>query len=101
MLDVPVSGRIFFEHVIRDNLDIGRADQIGLIFDRRSTTAGNGRRQAGSGPGWVITDGGNLVAARRVQEHRLQKRMHVSTSLPFSAPESQPLPLDPADRGRR
>jgi hypothetical protein len=35
MLDAPVSGRIFFEHVIRDNLDVGRADHIGLIFDRR------------------------------------------------------------------
>jgi hypothetical protein len=34
MLDAPVNGRIFFEHVIRDNLDIGRADQVGLIFDR-------------------------------------------------------------------
>jgi hypothetical protein len=35
MLDAPVTGRIFFEHVIRDNLDIGRADKVGLIFDRR------------------------------------------------------------------
>jgi len=35
MLDAPVSGRVFFEHVIRDNLDIGRADHVGLIFDRR------------------------------------------------------------------
>ena len=35
MLDAPVTGRIFFEHVIRDNLDIGRPDQIGLIFGRR------------------------------------------------------------------
>jgi hypothetical protein len=35
MLDAPVTGRIFFEHVIRDNLDVGRADQIGLIFNRR------------------------------------------------------------------
>ena len=35
MLDNPVSGRIFFEHVIRDNLDVGRADQVGLIFNRR------------------------------------------------------------------
>ena len=29
MLDSPVSGRIFFEQVIRDNLDIGRPDQVG------------------------------------------------------------------------
>ncbi|MDP9145328.1 MAG: hypothetical protein M3N43_11640 [Actinomycetota bacterium] len=34
MLDAPVTGRVFFEHVIRDNLDIGRADQVGLIFAR-------------------------------------------------------------------
>ena len=35
MLDQPVSGRVFFEQVIRDNLDLGRPDQVGLIFDRR------------------------------------------------------------------
>ena len=35
VLDRPVSGRIFFEQVIRDNLDIGRPDQVGLVFDRR------------------------------------------------------------------
>nr|MBA2322696.1 hypothetical protein [Pseudonocardiales bacterium] len=35
MLDKPVSGRIFFEQVIRDNLDAGRPDQVGLVFDRR------------------------------------------------------------------
>jgi hypothetical protein len=35
MLDAPVSGRMFFEQVIRDNLDIGRPDQVSLIFDRQ------------------------------------------------------------------
>jgi hypothetical protein len=35
MLDQPVSGRVFFEQVIRDNLDIGRPDQVSLVFDRR------------------------------------------------------------------
>jgi hypothetical protein len=35
MLDKPVTGRIFFEQVIRDNLDIGRPDQVSLVFDRR------------------------------------------------------------------
>jgi hypothetical protein len=35
MLDRPVSGRIFFEQVIRDNLDIGRPNQVSLIFNRR------------------------------------------------------------------
>src|SRR4051812_43362842 len=40
MLDRPVSGRIFFEQVIRDNLDIGRPDQVGLVFNRRVVTKG-------------------------------------------------------------
>jgi hypothetical protein len=35
VLDKPVTGRIFFEEVIRDNLDIGRPDSAGLIFGRR------------------------------------------------------------------
>ena len=30
-----MSGRIFFEQVLHDNLDIGRPDQIGLVFNRR------------------------------------------------------------------
>src|ERR1700737_3291694 len=34
MLDKPVSGRIFFEQVIRDNLGLGRPDRISLIFGR-------------------------------------------------------------------
>jgi len=35
MLDRPLSGRIFFEQVIHDNLDIGRPDQVTLVFGRR------------------------------------------------------------------
>jgi len=35
MLDKPLSGRVFFEQVIRDNLDVGRPDQVALVFDRR------------------------------------------------------------------
>jgi hypothetical protein len=40
MLDRPVSGRIFFEQVIRDNLDLGRPDQVSLVFDRRIRRTG-------------------------------------------------------------
>jgi hypothetical protein len=52
VLDRPVTGRVFFEQVIRDNLDIGRPDQVQLIFDRRviRTTPGRFRTR-------VITDG--------------------------------------------
>lgn len=34
VLDRPLSGRIFFEQVIRENLDIGRPQQVQLIFRR-------------------------------------------------------------------
>jgi len=35
VLDRPVHGRLFFEHVIRENLDLGRPEEIKLIFNRR------------------------------------------------------------------
>jgi hypothetical protein len=35
VLDRPVTGRVFFEDVIRENLDIGRPSQVSLIFGRR------------------------------------------------------------------
>jgi len=37
VFDRPVTGRQFFEQIIRDNLDIGRPDQVQLIFGRRVT----------------------------------------------------------------
>jgi hypothetical protein len=64
VLDRPVTGRVFFEEVIRENLDIGRPSQVQLIFDRRisRTTPGrfpdarhHGRRRS--------------IAACRLQEH--------------------------------
>jgi hypothetical protein len=51
MLDQPVSGRIFFEQVLHDNLDIGRPDQVGLIFDRRVIAKGRAKHRGGSAPG--------------------------------------------------
>ncbi|MFM0150973.1 hypothetical protein P0D89_54150, partial [Paraburkholderia sp. RL18-085-BIA-A] len=43
VLDRPVTGRIFFEQVIRENLDIGRPGQVQLIFDRRVNRRTPGR----------------------------------------------------------
>lgn len=40
MLDRPLSGRVFFEEVIRENIDIGRPDRISLVFDRRIRSRG-------------------------------------------------------------
>jgi hypothetical protein len=56
VLDRPVAGRVFFEHVIRDNLDAGRPDQISLIFDRRLMRRGP-RATPGRFRTRVITDG--------------------------------------------
>jgi hypothetical protein len=52
VLDRPAQGRIFFEQVIRENLDLGRPDQVQLIFGRRVTKATPGRFRTR-----VITDG--------------------------------------------
>src|SRR4029453_1345425 len=56
MLDKPVSGRMFFEQVIRDTLDIGRPDQVALIFDRRLMRRGP-RATPGPFRTRVITEG--------------------------------------------
>jgi hypothetical protein len=37
VLDRPLTGRYFFEQVIRENLDIGRPDRAQLVFERRVT----------------------------------------------------------------
>ena len=35
VFDRPAAGRAFFERLIRDHLDVGRPEQVALIFDRR------------------------------------------------------------------
>ncbi|HTV82278.1 MAG TPA: hypothetical protein VME18_06475 [Acidobacteriaceae bacterium] len=52
VLDRPVRGRMFFEQVIRDNLDPGRPREVQLIFDRNiiRTTPGRFRTR-------IVTEG--------------------------------------------
>jgi hypothetical protein len=52
VFDRPLTGRIFFEQVLHENLDLGRPDHIQLIFNRRVT-----RRTPGRFRTRVITDG--------------------------------------------
>jgi hypothetical protein len=52
VLDRPLTGRCFFEEVIRENLDLGRPDQMQLIFNRRVT-----RRTPGRFRTRVLTEG--------------------------------------------
>jgi hypothetical protein len=56
VLDRPRSGRVSFESVIRDNLDLGRPDRVSLIFDRRIVTRGS-RPTPGQFATGVITEG--------------------------------------------
>ena len=52
VFDRPVAGRVFFEEVMRENLDMGRPDHVQLIFDRRVS-----RRTPTRYRTRVITDG--------------------------------------------
>ena len=56
VLDSPVSGRIFFDQLIRDNLDLGRPDRVSLIFDRKIIRRGK-RATPGRFRTRIITEG--------------------------------------------
>ena len=43
ILDRPLAGRVLFEEIIRENLDLGRPDHVQLIFGRRVTRRTPGR----------------------------------------------------------
>ncbi len=60
VLDRPVTGRCFFEEIMRENLDIGRPDQMQLIFNRRVT-----RRTPGRFRTRILTEG--VVPSLHVQ----------------------------------
>jgi hypothetical protein len=76
VLDRPLSGRLFFQEVIRDNLDAGRADQVSLIFGRRSIPATPGRFRTR-----VITEG--VMPSLHVDyKHSRIKQYHISWSGP-------------------
>jgi hypothetical protein len=56
MLDRPGSGRILLDEVFRENLDVGRPDQVGLVFDRRIIRKGR-RRTPGPFRTRILTSG--------------------------------------------
>lgn len=81
-LDRPVTGRMFFEQVIRENLDLGRPDQVQLIFSRgvRKTTPGRFRTR-------VITNGVipslhiDYKQSRIKQYHKLGRALRTETTI--------------------
>ena len=86
VLDKPVSGRIFFDQVIADNLAIGRPDQVGLIFDRRIVRKGP-RATPGRFRTRVITDGvtpslhAGYKNSKIKQYHKLGKALRTETTI--------------------
>src|SRR6516164_3038267 len=82
VLDQPVTGRIFFEEVIRENLDIGRPSQVSLIFDRRINRCTPGRFRTR-----VITDGVvpslhiDYKKSRIKQYHKLLEALRTDTPI--------------------
>jgi hypothetical protein len=86
MLDRPVSGRIFFEQIIRDNLDIGRPDQIALVFGRR-LMARKARPTPGKFRTRIITDGVtpslhvNYKSTRVKQYHKEGRALRTETTI--------------------
>ena len=86
VLDAPVTGRIFFDQLIRDNLDLGRPDRVSLIFDRRIVRTGK-RPTPGRFRTRVITEG--VVPSLHIdyknskikQYHKLGKALRTETTI--------------------
>jgi len=68
IFDRPQAGRAWFESVIRDHLDIGRPDQVALIFQRRinRTTPGSFRTR-------IITKGVDPILTCYYKSSRLKQ----------------------------
>ena len=87
ILDRPLSGRIFFEEIIRENLDLGRPDQVQLIFDRRVNQRTPGRFRTR-----VLTKG--VIPSLHVDYKSSRIKQYLSRSL--ASPKSGPAPKPPS-----
>jgi hypothetical protein len=82
VFDRPATGRIFFDQVIRENLDLGRPDQVRLIFDRRVSRRTPGRFQTR-----VVTEGVipsihfDLKSARIKEYYKEGRALRVETTI--------------------
>ena len=85
VVDRPVQGRIFFEEVLRENLDLGRPDNLQLIFERRVT-----KRTPGSFRTRVVREG--VIPSLHVD---YKSRPHEAVL------QGRPCVADGADRERR
>jgi hypothetical protein len=75
VLDRPLTGRVFFEEVIRDNLDIGRPDQVSLIFEKSQPP------DPGALPHPGHHRGRHPLALRRLQAHQEGQALRTETTI--------------------
>ncbi len=68
VFDRPQAGRMWFEGVIRDHLDVGRPDQVALVFDRRVT-----KKTPGTFRTRVITKGVEPILSITYKSSRLKQ----------------------------
>jgi len=82
VLDRPVHGPLFFELVIRENLDLGRPDEVQLISDRRITRRTPGRLRTR-----ILTQGVTpslhvyYKSTRIKQYHKQQRALRAETTI--------------------
>src|SRR6266511_1833821 len=82
VLDRPLTGRAFFEEVIRENLDLGRPDNVQLVFARKITAQTPGRFRTR-----VITEGVipslhiDYRSARVKEYFKLGRALRVETTI--------------------
>src|SRR6266404_2253122 len=82
VLDRPVTGRIFFEQVIRENLDLGRPDQVQLIFGRGVSKRTPGRfRTRVLTAGVIPTLHVDYKRSRIKQYHKEGKALRTETTI--------------------
>jgi hypothetical protein len=82
VLDRPQTGRILFEEIIRENLDLGRPDHVQLLFERRITRRTPGRFRTrvlrrGVSPSLHI----DYKSTRMKQYHKEQRALRTETTI--------------------
>jgi len=80
VFDRPLTGRIFFEQIIRENIDLGRPDQVQLLFDRRVTRRTPGRfRTRVFHEGVIPSLHVDYKSSRIKQYHKLARALRTET----------------------
>jgi hypothetical protein len=78
VLDRPQTGRIFFEEIIRENLDLGRPNQVQLHFERRVSKRTPGRfRTEGVLPSLHV----DYKHTKIKQHHKEGRTLHTETTI--------------------